>query len=258
MSMSRTHRSAALAAAIFAVGLGLAALGYAMHVRQLRADLLRAEPDRIMSSTRLLHYAYPRGRDGYRQHCAACHGLRLAGDPTRGIPNLADRDWLYGTGRVGEIERVILYGIRAGNPKGWDLASMPAFATARPYAAYKMEPLKPTEVRDVVAYVAAFRRPSIDPAAAARGAIVFHKQGMCFDCHGGDARGDPAIGAPDLTDAVWLYGDGSVDAIARTVSRGLAGVCPPWVGRLDPAVVRAIAVYVHAISDSARGDRTHG
>jgi cytochrome c oxidase cbb3-type subunit 3 len=256
MQNTTNHRAAAILAAIFATALCVAAGAYVAHTRQLRAELLRADPDSIAVSSRLLDYAVPRGQDGYRQHCASCHGAGLHGDPTRGVPDLADADWLYGTGRIGEIERVILFGIRSGNSKGWNLASMPAFATAHPYTAYKMDPLTPNEVRDVATYVAAFHQASADPAAAARGAKVFHKQGMCFDCHGGDARGDPAIGAPDLTDAVWLYGDGSMPAIERTVSHGLAGVCPAWIGRLDPGMIRAIAVYVHSMGAGSNRDRS--
>ena len=80
----------------------------------------------------------PWAASAYAQHCASCHGAHLEGDRTRAVPNLADNDWLYGTGRVSEIEHVILYGIRSGNSKGWDLAQMPAFATAHPYKLYAM------------------------------------------------------------------------------------------------------------------------
>jgi cbb3-type cytochrome c oxidase subunit III len=243
-----TNRAVAILAAIVAAALTVAAGIHFAQIRQLRAELLRTDPDTIPTLPRLLDYAVPRGRKGFQEHCASCHGAGLHGDPTRGVPDLADADWLYGTGRIGEVERVILFGIRSGNSKGWNLASMPAFATANPYSAYKMAPLSPSEIHDVVTYVAAFHQASADPAATARGAQVFHKQGMCFDCHGGDARGDPAIGAPDLTDSVWLNGDGSLPAIERTVSHGLAGVCPAWIGRLDPGMIRAIAVYVQSMN----------
>jgi cbb3-type cytochrome c oxidase subunit III len=256
MKIAIRNRAAAIFAAIFAGAVSVAAGAYVAHIRQLRAELLRTDPDSIAASPRLRDYAIPRGQEGYRQHCSSCHGAGLHGDSKRGIPDLADADWLYGTGRIAEIERVILFGIRSGNSKGWNLASMPAFATAQPYAAYKMDPLTPSEVHDVAAYVAAFHQASSDPAATARGAKVFHKQGMCFDCHGGDARGDPAIGAPDLTDAVWLYGDGSISAIERTVGHGLAGVCPAWIGRLDPGMIRAMAVYVQSKSGGSHRDRS--
>lgn len=242
-------------AAVVALGACLTAAIVAMRDEGLRATLLRTQADDVASNAALLRYALPRGAQAYAQHCSSCHGAQLTGDPARGIPDLTDADWLYGSGRVSEIERVILYGIRSGNPKGWDLASMPGFATAHPYAAYAIQPLSPRDVSDVTAYVAAFHQAPRDPAAAQRGAVVFHKNGLCFDCHGGDARGDPAIGAPDLTDSVWLYGHGSMDDIQRAVSHGLAGTCPTWIGRLDFATIRSIALYVHARGPRIAHDR---
>jgi cytochrome c oxidase cbb3-type subunit 3 len=228
------------------------AAGYMAHEFKLRDRLLMADPDAIDAPLRA--WAIPRGRAAYEAHCASCHGLHLAGDPSRGIPNLADHDWLYGTGRVGEIERIILYGIRSGNPKAWDLAVMPAFATANPNKFYTMEPLDPREVDDAAAYVYSLRHPATDPQAVARGDIVFHAKGFCFDCHGGSAHGDSAIGAPDLTDAVWLYGDGSLRSITDTIAHGLAGVCPAWIDRLRPDTIRSIAVYLNALSTKATHD----
>jgi cytochrome c oxidase cbb3-type subunit 3 len=243
-------------ASILALGACLVMAFVAMRNTATRASLLRSTADDVASDPTLLRFALPRGEHGYAAHCSRCHGANLVGDPARGIPNLTDTDWLYGSGRVSEIERVILYGIRSGNPKGWDLAGMPAFATEHPYAAYAMQPLAPRDVSDVAAYVSAFQHAPHDPAAVQRGAAVFHKNGMCFDCHGGDARGDPAIGAPDLTDSVWLYGQGSMDDIQRSVSRGLAGTCPAWIGRLDFATIRSIAVYVNSKGPRAAHDRT--
>src|SRR6201999_1097904 len=126
-----------------------------------------------------------RGASAYSEHCATCHGAQLRGDPVMGVPNLADHDWLYGTGRVGEIERIILYGIRAGNSRGWDLAHMPAFATARPYDLYTMAPLTPADIHDVATYLLAFHQPQPDTAAGQRGKQIFvhpHK-GVCNECH---------------------------------------------------------------------------
>jgi cytochrome c oxidase cbb3-type subunit 3 len=234
--------AAAAVAALLAAGL------YVAHADAMRARLMMADPDTIPGDAGLRAWALPRGRAAYADHCASCHGAGLAGDPSRAIPDLGDGDWLYGSGRVGEIERIILYGIRSGHPKAWNLANMPAFATANPNRSYKMEPLSPQEVADVAAYVYSLRRASTDPAAVARGDRVYHKNGFCFDCHGGSGRGDSAIGAPDLTDAVWLSGDGSLEAITETVAHGLEGICPEWIDRLPPATIRSIAVYVNSVS----------
>jgi cytochrome c oxidase cbb3-type subunit 3 len=128
---------------------------------------------------------------------------------------------------------------------------MPAFATPEPYKAYKIEPLTPGEIADVTAYVLSLSGPAADATAVQRGSVVFHKNGFCFDCHGADGRGDPAIGAPDLTDRIWLYGDGSMASVSRSIAHGLAGACPPWIDRLAPETIRAIAVYIHLSAKAA-------
>jgi cytochrome c oxidase cbb3-type subunit 3 len=227
---------------------------YVAHVRSVSARFLRVPADSIPGDTELMSFATSRGAPAYAEHCASCHGSQLRGDPTLGVPNLADKDWLYGTGRVSEIERVILYGIRSGNSKGWDLAHMPAFATPRPYDLYAMTPLTPGEIADVTTYLLSFQQPQSDAAAVQRGKQIFYdtSKGVCNDCHGSDARGDAAIGAPDLTDAIWLRGDGSRRDIEDTIAHGLAGHCPAWVTQLSPVTIRALAVYVYSAS-SPRG-----
>jgi cytochrome c oxidase cbb3-type subunit III len=224
------------------------------RARTVRARFLAVPADSIPGDTELMRFALSRGAAAYAEHCAACHGSNLRGDPALGVPNLADNDWLYGTGRVSEIERVILYGIRSGNSKGWDLAHMPAFATARPYDQYAMAPLSPGDIHDVTTYLLSFRRPQADSAAVQRGRQIFHdtNKGVCNDCHGSDAKGDSAIGAPDLTDAIWLRGDGSRESIEETIAHGLTGHCPAWVTDLSPVTIRAMAVYVYSKS-GARG-----
>src|SRR5581483_7870139 len=106
------------------------------------------------------------------------------------------------------------------------------------------------DINDVVEYLVTLAGKPGDLAAATRGAAVFANRGQCFDCHEGDGRGDAAIGAPNLTDAVWLYGSGTRDDLYAEISRGLAGFCPAWVRVLDPVTIRALAVLVHASSDS--------
>jgi cytochrome c oxidase cbb3-type subunit 3 len=233
---------AGITAAVAVLAIGI----WAAQRNAIRARLMIASPDSIPGDAALSRYALSVGRRGFAAYCASCHGLNLEGDRQLGIANLADGDWLYGTGRVSEIERIILYGIRSGNPKAWNLASMPAYATANPYKAYQIEPLTPRDVNDVAAYLYAFQHRPSDPDAVARGANVFLKAGQCFDCHGSDGKGDQAIGAPDLTDAIWLYGDGSLPSIMLSIADGRAGTCPPWIGRLAPPMIRAIAVYVHS------------
>ncbi len=221
-----------------------------VHAHSLRARFLMVSADGIPSDPELMHYGMSRGASGYSEHCSACHGAHLQGDPRWGVPNLADGEWLYGTGRVSEIERVILYGIRSGNSKGWDLAHMPAFASPHPYNLYAIPPLGPNAIADVTTYILSFQHPQSDSGAVERGNRIFRDPsgGNCVDCHGPDGKGDAAIGAPDLTDAIWLTGDGSRQSIEDTIAHGLSGRCPAWIERLSPVTIRAIAVFVHATS----------
>jgi cytochrome c oxidase cbb3-type subunit III len=217
------------------------------EARAQRARFLMASADTIPADPALLSYAMARGASAYAEHCASCHGDRMQGDPVRAVPNLVDDDWLYGTGRVTEIEHVILYGIRSGNSRGWDLAHMPAFATPHPYNLYAIAPLRPGEIDDVTTYVLSFQHPQADTSAVERGQRIFRDtgKGNCIDCHGSDAKGDSAIGAPDLTDRIWLRGDGSRQTVEDSIAYGLAGGCPAWRAELSPVTIRALAVYVH-------------
>lgn len=214
----------------------------------LRARFLKTLPDSVPADPELLSYAQSHAEPAYRDHCASCHGAQLQGDRVHGIPDLTDSDWLYGNGRVGEIERIVMYGIRSGNTKGWDLADMPGYAKQEPYRRYKIATLLPREIDDIAAYLLSFQKPPTDAAAAQRGFHLFNgsEKGVCWDCHGQDAQGDPAIGAPNLTDKIWLSGDGSQQSIHDSIAFGLAGHCPAWITRLPPATIRALAVYVHS------------
>jgi cytochrome c oxidase cbb3-type subunit 3 len=242
--------TAVLALAAFAIATTIV---YARSANALRTRLLMAIPDTIPANAALDAYAMSRGAAAFAQHCASCHGERGQGDAVRGVPNLQDHDWLYGSGRIVEIERVVLYGIRSGNSKGWKLASMPAFATGNPYKLYPLSPLTPGAISDVTDYILSFQGRSADAAAIARGTKIYRsaQRGLCWDCHGERAQGNSAIGAPNLTDDIWLYGDGSRASIYNSIAYGHAGSCPAWISRLTPLTIRALAVYVHNLSATA-------
>jgi cytochrome c oxidase cbb3-type subunit III len=211
--------------------------------------LLRADPDAIAGDAALMGFALDRGEIGFDAHCAACHGLKGQADPARGIPALDDDDWLYGTGSVSDIEQDIQYGIRSYHPKAWNLAIMPAYASARPSARDANIPaLTPGNIRDLVEFLMREQGHGADAAAAARGAQLFVGAGGCYDCHAVDGRGDPAIGAPNLTDGITLYGDGSREALSKSISEGRHGVCPAWAARLRPAEIREMALFVYSLS----------
>ena len=218
------------------------------HVSGLEGGLLRADPEGIPGNPGLMQFARGRGGALFEAHCAGCHGARGQGDPARGIPVLSDGDWLYGTGSVSDIEQVVKYGIRSYHPKAWNLAVMPAYATATPSPRDdKILPLSPGNIRDLVEFLFRKQGRGADGAAAARGAELFTRGG-CYDCHAADGRGDAAIGAPNLTDAITLYGDGSRAALALSIAYGRHGICPAWVARISPAGIREVALFVYSLS----------
>lgn len=209
---------------------------------------MQADPDLILADSSLARPALTLGKTIFADRCASCHGA--AGKAVHaGIPDLTDKDWLYGSGRISEIEQITLHGIRSGDPKGWNLASMPAYATPRPYGREAIAPLRPGEIRDLAAFLVGLRGIASDPASATRGQGLYAGRGGCFDCHSPDAQGDSAIGAPNLIDKVWLYGDGSAGSLFRSVAYGRAGISPAFARTLTPVEARAVSVYVAALKD---------
>ncbi len=220
-----------------------------VQVACVEGRLLRTDPGAIPANAPLVAFASVRGEALFDAHCAACHGTEGRGDPGRGVPDLSDADWLYGAGSVSDIEQVIKYGIRSFHPKAWNLAIMPAYGTAQPSARdNKIQPLMPADIRDLVEFLIDQQGRSADSAAAVRGARLFAGGGGCFDCHASDGRGDSAIGAPNLTDGITLYGDGSRESLSMSIAYGRHGVCPAWAARIRPAGIRELAVFVYSLS----------
>jgi cytochrome c oxidase cbb3-type subunit 3 len=213
--------------------------------------LVRADPNAVPNDPALMGLATRRGKAVYAQACAACHGAGARGDSSLGVPDLGDQDWLYGTGSPAEIERTVAYGIRSRYPKAWNLAAMPAYARPVPLLGQALPTLTPDEIHDLAEFLVNLEDDAADPAASDRGARLFNGAAGCYDCHSSDARGDPAIGAPDLADRIWLYGDGSRASIADSISFGRQGVCPAQIGRLSPAEIREVTLYVYDLSHPA-------
>jgi cytochrome c oxidase cbb3-type subunit 3 len=235
-------------------------LGAAVFAADSYAErqLLRADPDALPADAMLLRFAAVRGGTLFLAHCAACHGVSGSGNPANGVPNLTDEDWLYGSGRVAEIERVIDYGIRSRHPKAWNLAIMPAYARPQPNPADKnIQPLSPDEISDLIEFLLRRQGRRADEQAASRGATLFAGHAGCYDCHSLDAKGDAAIGAPNLTDEITLYGDGSREALYMSIGYGRQGVCPPWINRVSAAGIRELALYVYSISHPGATQNAH-
>lgn len=225
---------------------------------RVQAEILRGDPDTILADTELRPLALRRGEDVFASHCATCHGTEGKGDSKVGAPDLTDASFLYGRGRVAEIEQIVRHGIRSRDSRGFSLASMPAYASARPDLTEPLPPLTPREIEDVTQYILAFSGRVTDPVAASRGGVLFGTRAGCWDCHSEDARGDSAIGAPDLTDDSWLYGDGSHDPIHRSIAYGRAGTSPAFKNQLTAAQIRDVSIFVASLAPTASAvNRTH-
>jgi len=181
----------------------------------------------------LLALARARGKSVFGDNCAPCHGSGAAG--AKGFPNLNDDDWLWG-GTLDQIMQTIEFGARSGHPKTHDSAML-AFG--------RDGMLKSEEIVTVANYVRSLSglptRPGFDPAA---GRKIFVEN--CVSCHGDAGKGNQEMGAPNLTDKIWLYG-GDEATIIQTITNGRGGVMPAWTGRLDPSTIKAMAVYVHSL-----------
>lgn len=211
-----------------------AALEEAAAERASLADRL-LDVDRIDSIERdpaLLEFAISAGKSAFGDNCATCHGVGGQGFP--GYPSLADDVWLWGGGLI-DIRSTIAYGIRAGTDET-RISQMPAFGTQGLLTA--------DQINDLTTFVINFSVPAADRAAIERAAPLYAAQ--CSACHGIAGKGDRTQGAPDLTDAEWLYGGDRI-SIRTQIWNGRNGVMPAWQDRLDDTTITALAVYVHTL-----------
>ena len=160
----------------------------------------------------------------FMNNCSGCHGSDARGG--KGFPNLTDSDWLYG-GSPETIVETITHG-RQG--------TMPSMAAAVG---------TPDDVRNVAEYVLSLSGSPHDATAAAAGQTRFI---VCAGCHGIDGKGNQAVGAPNLTDAIWLHGTGR-EAIVRMINNGKTNVMPAQEHRLAPAQIHVVGAYVWSLSN---------
>lgn len=200
--------------------------------RAFAQKLEAASLQQIESDPQLLDFAREAGRAAFANNCAACHGTGAQG--AVGYPNLNDDDWLWG-GTLDQIRHTILVGVRSTAPDT-QRSQMPAFGRDKLLSA--------AEIDALVEYVVSLSGGAADRLAVAGAGPLFAAQ--CASCHGADGKGDRTKGAPNLTDAIWLYG-GDRKSIRETIWNSRTGVMPTWGGRLDPMTIDALAVYVHSL-----------
>jgi cytochrome c oxidase cbb3-type subunit 3 len=163
------------------------------------------------------------GQRLFLQNCSQCHGSDARG--AKGFPNLTDNDWLYG-GQTADIKSSLMHG-RAGVMPGW------------------LAVLGDDKIGQVSSYVISLSGRKVDPRESEQGKEVFMQ--MCSACHGADAKGMTMLGAPNLTDKIWLYG-GSKKAIVETLRYGRNGVMPAWSDILGEDKVTLITGYVYSLN----------
>ncbi|MFV8455353.1 cytochrome-c oxidase, cbb3-type subunit III [Vibrio owensii] len=164
------------------------------------------------------------GQRLFLQNCSQCHGSDARGQ--KGFPNLTDDAWLYG-GEPAAIVTTIMQG---------RIGQMPAWKDA----------LGEQGVQEVVSYTLSLSGRKVNAREAEAGKARFV---VCAACHGTDGKGNPAVGAPDLTDQDWLFGD-SRAAVTETVMNGRSGVMPAWKDILGEDKVQLVAAYVWSLSNS--------
>lgn len=167
-------------------------------------------------------------RSLFANGCAGCHGSDARGAP--GFPDLTDADWLYGN--TPEALLATIGGGRAGVMPGWQAV------------------LGDGGVNEVVTYMQSLGGAKVDPALAQAGAVRFAT--FCVACHGVDARGNQALGAPNLTDDIWLFG-GDPEALRVSVADGRYNEMPAHEALLGPDRVRLLAAYVLSLNASGAG-----
>lgn len=186
----------------------------------------------IVGDAALRNFSIAGGASAFAVNCSQCHGRGAAGGP--GYPNLNDDDWLWG-GTPEAIHQSIQYGIRSGHEETRDSA-MPAFL--------RDQILDRGQVEDVVEYVLSLSGRGEDDERVARGKTVFAEQ--CTACHGDQGAGNMELGAPNLGNSIWLFGDDRA-TITSVVSNSRRGVMPAWEGRLDAVVLKQLSVFVHSL-----------
>ena len=188
------------------------------------------EMEEIAADAELARFARAGGAALFRNHCSQCHGSGAAGAP--GYPNLLDDAWLWG-GTPEEIRYTVAHGIRNEADPDARYSEMPAFGADGI--------LSDEQIATVADYVLSL---STDTPATEEGRQIYAEN--CAACHGEDGSGNDDLGAPNLADAIWLYG-GDRESVISSIADPQNGVMPPWGDRLTEAEVKQVALYVHGL-----------
>jgi cytochrome c oxidase cbb3-type subunit 3 len=196
----------------------------------LLTQLSQIPIERLPEDGKLMRAAVSGGRAAFKVNCVQCHGAGAAGYQDFGYPNLNDDDWLWG-GDLKAIEYTLVNGVRQQGHAGTRTSMMPAFGQI----------LETAQINQLADHVLSL---SGKGKANAAGGQLFADN--CAVCHGADGKGSREFGAPNLADAIWLYGS-SKDAVRQQIRAPRQGVMPAWEQRLDPVTIKMLAAYVHSL-----------
>jgi len=188
----------------------------------------------IVADEELARFARAGGQSAFKVNCSQCHGSGAQG--TVGSPNLNDDEWIWG-GTIEAIYATIAHGVRFTGDDNTRSGEMPAFGAD--------EILNRAEILSIANYVVSISGGAADAAKVDDGAILFADN--CAACHGESAQGEAELGSPPLNNAIWLYGDGSVNAIVTQIGTPSHGIMPAWSAKLGDTAVKQLAVYVHGL-----------
>lgn len=186
------------------------------------------EVGEILEDNELLSYAMAGGKAVFADNCQPCHGANGSGAPN--FPVLADDDWIWG-GTVEDIEATVLYGIRSTHDDT-RISDMPSFIEDEYFSLAEA-----SEIADFVVSLAS-------TPITGNGADLYEEN--CAACHGEEGEGQDALGAPTLSDGIWLFGEGK-EAIVAQIAKPNHGVMPYWEGRLTSTEIKQVSIYVHSL-----------
>jgi len=199
---------------------------------QYRERIASSSTEDILADPELVSFAIAGGAAVFADNCAPCHGLGGAGQGP--YPALGDDAWIWG-GTLDDIEYTINYGVRNDHDDA-RFNEMPAFGQI----------FERADIDAVTQYVLSLSIPDTRQVND-QGRALFEEN--CTACHGEQGEGMTELGAPSLSDQIWLYDD-TPKAIAAQISKPQHGVMPPWIDRLDEETIKSLTVYIHTLGGS--------
>lgn len=213
--------------------LGWTSVGQYEHRVEIAEAKYRADRDRYLalSIEEIAHDKNIRrmGQRLFGNNCAQCHGSDARG--AYGFPNLTDKDWLYG-GTPDAIKTTLLHGRKA---------AMPAWQAI----------LGDQGINETTQYLLAMNNRDADPELATAGKTHFTT--YCTACHGPEGKGNQMLGAPNLSDGIWLYG-GTAAQITQTLRSGRNGAMPAFGDTLSEDKIHILTAWVYGLREEARGE----